>query len=290
MEKSKFRISRVIIYLVVILFSLACILPLMLMVITSFTAESAINKNGYSFFPEQWSISAYQQIIRPGSSVIRSYGISIFVTITGTVVAVIITFLTGYTLANKHVKYRNALALFYFVTMVFNAGLVPWYIVNRQLGLQDTIFALIIPSLLFSPFNLFLTRNFISGIPDALMESAKMDGANEAVIAFRIYLPLCAPVIATITQFYALGYWNDWFNAVMLVDNQSLMPLQYMLYKLQSDINMLSKMAPGITKGVMPKESFKMATACLTIGPIILLYPFLQKYFVKGMVVGAIKG
>lgn len=273
----------------ILLFSLLCFLPLLLVVITSFTEEAAIYRNGFSFVPEAWSLAAYRQVFQPNSPIVRSYGISVFVTLVGTFFAVLITYMAGYALANKALRYRNTLALFFFLTMIFNTGLVPWYLVNRQLGITNTLFALIIPGLLFSPFNLFLTRNFINSIPDTLMESAMIDGASPVTIALRIYLPLCTPVIATITQFYALAYWNNWFNAVMLMDNQKLMPLQFLLYKLQSDISMLSRLAVGI-EAVPPAESFKMATACLTIGPIILLYPVLQKYFVKGMVVGAVKG
>jgi putative aldouronate transport system permease protein len=223
------------------------------------------------------------------SAIPRSYGITLLVTGIGTIGALIITFCSGYAIANRACRYRNALALYFFVTMVFSAGLVPWYMISKMIGAYNNLGALIVPSLLFSPFNMFLVRNFIQGIPDSLNESARMDGAGELLIAFRIYLPLCLPVLATVTLFYAIAYWNNYFNAVMLLDNVKLYPLQMLLFKIQSEITAMSRVAQGVTVNP-PKESFKMATSVITMGPIILLYPFLQRYFVKGMVVGAVKG
>ena len=161
----------------------------------------------------------------------------------------------------------------------------------KALNCYDNIWALIVPSLLFNPFNMFLVRNFVRGIPAELNESAKIDGAGEVKIAFGIYFPLCMPVLATIALFYAIGYWNNYFNAVMLVNDEKYYSLQMLLFKIQSQITALSKLSAGATVNVNPpKESFKMATSVITMGPIIILYPFLQKYFVKGMVVGAVKG
>lgn len=176
--------------------------------------------------------------------------------------------------------------------MIFSAGIVPWYLMNRWLGLTDNILALIIPSLLFSPFNLFLVRNFMNGVPDSLRESATIDGANDLTIAFRIYLPLCTPVLATIALFYGLDYWNNWWNAIMLINDRSLYPLQFLLLQLKSEISMLNEMTmlAGAGDVTLPAESVKMATAIVTIGPIIFLYPYLQKYFVKGLVIGSVKG
>jgi putative aldouronate transport system permease protein len=184
------------------------------------------------------------------------------------------------------------MAFFFFVTMVFNPGIVPWYLVTYNLGLYNNILALIIPRLLFNPFNLFLTRNFMRGIPDSLMESAKIDGARDSYIAFRIYFPLSVPVLATIALFYGLAYWNDWFNAIMLVTNNDLHPLQYFLFRLQSEIQMIRDMSEYMvgTDVELPTETIKMATVIMTIGPIIFLYPFLQRYFVKGLVIGSVKG
>jgi putative aldouronate transport system permease protein len=269
---------------------LFCLLPMALVAIVSFTSEASIQANGYSFFPEEWSIAAYRLLFVGQDLVGNAYLISTFVTAVGTGLAVVVTGMAGYALANRNAQYRNGLALFFFVTMVFNPGLVPWYYVTGVLGLRDNLAALIVPRLLFQPFYLFLVRNFMQGIPDSLMESARIDGARDLTIAFRIYFPLSIPVLAAITLFYGLQYWNDWFNAIMLIDDQQLYPVQYLLFKLQSELQMLRELQQASTTSRPPTESFKMATAVVTIGPIVFFYPFLQRYFVKGLVIGSIKG
>jgi putative aldouronate transport system permease protein len=267
-----------------------CALPMVLVLSISLTSDKAIKRFGYQLIPKEFSVEAYKLIFQGNSSVIQSYFISISVTALGTLLATAITAMAAYTLVNKNVRFRNSLAFFYFIPMIFSAGLVPWYMMCRNLGLMNNFFSLLIPSLIFSPFNMFLCRNFMRGIPDSLMESAKLDGAQDHVIAFRIYFPLSAPVIATVALFYGVGYWNDWFNAIMLVNNHDLYPLQYMLLKIQSEIESLKRIQPGVPVRNLPGESLKMATAILTIGPIIFLYPYLQKYFVKGLVIGGVKG
>ena len=269
---------------------LFCLLPMALVTIVSFTDETMILRNGYSFFPERLSLAAYRLLFVGQDTVGRSYLISVIATGVGTALAVTITGMAGYAIANRHVQYRNALALFFFVTMVFNPGLVPWYYLTGVLGLRDNILALIIPRLLFQPFYLFLVRNYMMGIPDSLMESAWIDGARDFTIAFRIYFPLSVPVLAAITLFYGLQYWNDWFNAIMLIDNRRLFPVQYLLFKLQSELQMLRELQQASLTTQPPSESFKMATAVITIGPVVFFYPFLQRYFVKGLVIGSIKG
>lgn len=275
------------------LFSILCILPMLLVLMVSLTDEASIKQFGYQLIPDKLSLDAYKLLLFGNTPLYRSYMISIFITVIGTTAAVLMTGMAGYTLSAKHVKYRNQLAIFFFITMVFNTGLVPWYLINLQLGLKNTIFALIIPSLIFNPFNLFLVRNYMSQIPVSLTEAAKIDGASDWYISFRIYFPLSMPVLATITLFYGIGYWNNWFNAIMLVDDQQLYPLQYLLFKLNSEINMIQQMqSSGVLSGsgTMPQESVKMATAILTIGPVVLFYPFLQRYFVKGLLIGSVKG
>lgn len=258
----------------------------------SITDETSIMRYGYSFFPKKFSFYAYQLMFQRGSSVLRGTGISILITVVGTVIAVLITGLAGYTLSNKNVKYRGALSMYFFIPMVFSAGIVPWYLICTTLHLRDNLMALLVPNLLFNPFNLFLVRNFMDGIPDSLRESATIDGANDAVIAFRIYFPLCMPVLATVGLFYGLAYWNDWWNAIMLVDDKSIYPVQYLLLQLKSQISMLRDLQflSGTGSVTPPSESLKMATAIVTIGPIIFLYPFLQRYYVKGLVIGSVKG
>lgn len=297
--KKRVTIPQILICSFILLFTIMCLIPMLLTVMVSITDEAMINKNGYSFWPEKFSLYAYELILKgktsgSSASVTNSFLVSTVTTLSGTVLAVLITAMAGYTLSNKNVKYRGGLTLFFFITMIFNAGIVPWYMICSQLNLRNNIFALIVPSLLFNPFNMFLTKNFMEGVPDSLRESASLDGAGDIFIAFRIYFPLCKPVLATIALFYGLAYWNDWWNAIMLVENAKLFPLQYFLFNLQSNIKMLREMQSisGMASGgqTLPAESIKMATAVVTIGPIILLYPYLQKYFVKGLVVGSVKG
>lgn len=290
--RKKYNWGNFIISFFLLIFTLLCLMPMVLTFIVSITDETAIMRYGYSFIPKKISFSAYSLIFRDGSSVIRSYMVSIFVTVVGTFFAVVITGLAAYTLANKKVKYRNVLGMYFFIPMVFGSGIVPWYLICNMLHLRNNIFALIIPGLLFNTFNMFLVRNFMSALPDSLRESATIDGANDIVIAVKIYFPLTIPALATIGLFYGLAYWNDWWNAIMLVENEKLYPIQYLLLQLKSQIAMLKDLQylSGATGMTAPSESLKMATAIVTIGPIVLLYPFLQKYYVKGLVVGSVKG
>ena len=277
-------------HLCIALFTIISVAPMVLLVSVSLSSESAIKEYGYSFIPHEFSTLAYQMIFSKTSSVPRSYLVSGVTTVSGTLAAVVITGMAAFALVNKNVKKRDQLAFFFFIPMVFNAGLVPWYMMCRALHLRDNLWALIVPSLMFSSYNMFLCRNFMRGIPDALMESARLDGASDLTVAFRIYFPLSMPVLAAVTLFYGIAYWNDWFNAIMLVDDTKLYPLQYNLYKLQSEIAALKRLQPGVPVKKLPGEALKMATAAVTIGPIVLLYPFLQKYFVKGLVIGGVKG
>lgn len=288
MRTKKIKISKVLIYTVLFLTAIFCLLPMVLILITSFTSETAIIRNGYSFFPESWSLEAYKTLLARSDTIAASYIVTIFVTVAGTFLSVIITYTAGFVLANQQFKYRNGFALFFFITTIFSAGLVPQYLIIKNVGMYDTLWALIIPGC-FSPFNMFLVRNFINGIPFSLMESARVDGAGLLTICGKIYMPISKPVIATITLFYGIGYWNNYFNSLMFTDKSSLRTLQMILFRLQSDVQMMKQLTTGVVRNP-PTEGIKMATAVITIGPIILLYPFLQKYFIKGIIVGAIKG
>lgn len=289
----KLTFGKIMIYMAVTAIAAFCLLPLVLVVIVSFTAEEEIIRNGYSFFPSKWSLEAYKMLFENGKEVFRCYLNSICITAVGTVMATMITAMASYSLANPSVQYRNGIAMYFFVMMVFNGGMVPWYIMCKNLGLMDSYLALLIPTLIFSPFNLFLMRNYMQQLPASLMESAKLDGANDGVIAFKIYFPLCKPILATVALFYGIAYWNDWWNAIMLVSDADLYPIQYYLMKLRSDQNFMKQLqSSGMMGGsaFTPSESLQMATAAVTIGPIVLLYPFLQKYIVKGLVIGSVKG
>ncbi len=283
-------LPQMLIMLFLILYALVCVLPLIMVLSASFTSESILRSQGYALIPRGVTLDAYKLLYRQSPEVISSYGLTILVTAVGTFLAVLISACTGYALANKDVYYRNALSMFLFLPTLISAGIVPWYMVNNLLGLRNNILALIVPRLMFSVFNVFLVRNFMAALPEAMRESAKIDGANDVRIALQIYFPLSLPVLATITLFYGLNYWNDWYNCIMLVSDTKLYPLQYLLFELQSRITEARELSQIGVNIMLPGEAFKMATVVVTVGPIVLLYPFLQRYFVKGITVGAVKG
>lgn len=300
--RSRLSGMDIVCFICITLFTLACLLPIVLVVVVSFTDESYLVKEGYSFFPRELSIAAYEKVFSTnpmradryflGNQLLNSYIVTILLTLVGTIVSVLITSMAAYSLSNKQLRFRNGFAFYFVITMLINTGVVPWYMINRALGLRNNFAALVVPSL-FSPFNMMLVRNYMNGLPEALRESARIDGANDFVICFRIILPLSIAVLATVTLFYGLGFWNNWFNAIMLVDEDSLYPLQYYLMVIKSQataLNELKKLGITDTNIVLPSESLKMATVVVTIGPIVLLYPFLQKYFIQGIVVGGVKG
>ncbi len=277
-------------YSFLILFSLFAVIPFVLVFMTSITNEGTILKDGYSLLPSRISFAAYSIILGKGSSVLHAYMISILVTTIGTFFSLLITSMLAYGLSVNEIRYKNPLLLFVFFTMLFSGGLVPWYIVCTQyLGLKNTIWALILP-LLLNPWNMYLLRNFFSKLPGAIADAAKIDGAGGFTILFRVIMPMSKPALATIGLFIALGYWNDWFNALMLVDKENILPMQYLLFKVQSDVHFAaSRQSKFSSQFSMPQESIKMATTILAIGPILLVYPFVQKYFIKGISLGALK-
>jgi putative aldouronate transport system permease protein len=227
-------------------------------------------------------------------TIFMSYGVTAFVTILGTGVSLLLTTITGYVLSRRDFYYRNPLSLFFFFTTLFNGGLVPWYLLcTRYLHLTNSIFALIIPSM-FSVWNMIISKNFFKAIPYEMVESAKMDGANDALIYFRIMLPVATPLLATIGLFTALAYWNDWYNCMLFISNRhsELWTLQYYLQNMLNSAQALQRVAErsGLTFTTVPMESMKMAMTVIATGPMLLLYPFVQRYFVKGLTIGAVKG
>lgn len=277
---------------VIALFSIVCLMPFVLVVIASFTDEATLVREGYRFIPSKWSIEAYKAIFR-SDTIPRAYMISIFVTVVGTVLSLLITAMGAYTLSCTQVRYRNKIAFFFYFTMLFSGGMVPTYIlISKYLNLRDSIWVYIIPALL-NPWNMFMLRNFFNDIPEALKESARLEGAHEWLILFRIILPLSLPALATIGLFYALNYWNAWMEAMLYIDDEKLYTLQYIIMKIIRNINSATQIAAeGANTGtvVPPSYTIRLATAIVTIGPIIFLYPFLQKYFVGGLKVGGVKG
>jgi len=279
------------IYAFIGLFTVLCLAPFWLMIIGSLTKESSILRDGYQLWPQEWSLTAYQ-VLFASERVTRSYKVTLEVTLLGTAISMLLTSMLAYALAVRGPKYTRFIALFVVFTMLFTGGLVPWYIlITRYLRLQNTIFALTLPYAI-SPFWMFLMRNHFRSIPESIMESAYIDGAGDLLILFRIMLPLSLPTLATIGLFYALMYWNDWYLSLMFIERRELFPLQFLLRSLVSNLmNVAISLNPKMTVMTeVPAYSVRMSTAVITIGPIVAFYPFIQKYFVKGLTVGAIKG
>ncbi|WP_379147987.1 carbohydrate ABC transporter permease [Paenibacillus sp. sgz500992] len=285
------RLFSIFAYAVLILFTLFCILPFLLMVIGSFTEESELIVNGYTLFPKAFSIAAYKALLH-SDALYNGYGITIIITVAGTITALCISAMLAYSLANKRNVLQTPFLLFCYLPMLFTGGIIPFYIVVSQwLHLQNTIWVLILP-LLCQPFLVFLLVSFFRTVPEELEEAARIDGANEMRVFFQIILPISKPILASVGLFYALYYWNDWYMGLMFIDNEKLFPLQLILRRMVSNMEAAKNLIPASAaiSTVAPTYGVRMATTVLTIGPIILLYPMLQKYFVKGLTVGAVKG
>lgn len=272
--------------------SIVCLIPFWLIVAGSFTDEMEIIAEGFKLFPNTISFEAYKSVFATPEQIYRAYGVTIGVTVAGSVLGLLLTSMAGYVLSRKDFIYRNSLSFFIYFTTLFSGGLIPWYIMmTKYLGLKDSYWALILPPLI-SAWNIILMRNFMKSIPDSVIESAKIDGAGDFLIYRKIILPLSTPGLATIGLFLALGYWNDWFNANVFITSDHKYPLQFLLYKILSSAAVLRTQTGAYLAAnvVPPTETLKMAVAVVATGPIILLYPFVQKYFVKGLTIGAVKG
>lgn len=279
-------------YAVVLLMAIICLIPFLLLISGSFTSEQWIRFNGFSLLPGELSLEAYKIIFKTPERILRAYGVSFFVTIVGTALGLFLTTLTAYVISRKDFKYRNVLSFFFYFTTLFNGGMVSTYIFYIQyLHLKDSLWAVILPGM-FNVFYLLIMRTFVNNIPFALIESAKLDGAGEWRIFFQIILPLLKSGLATIGLFLALGYWNDWYNAMLYLSTETKYPLQYMLYSIQQQTQALSRIAAqaGIQVQNLPSNSLKLAMAVVATGPIVILYPFVQKYFIAGITIGSVKG
>ena len=291
--KSERRMARLA-HVVLIVFSLMAVLPFILLISASLTEENAALKYGFGFIPQVFSLAAYKYISYQSKMIIRAYGITIFTTVIGTSVGLTMTSMLGYGLS-KDIPGRRILNFFVVFTMLFNGGLVPTYLVyTKYLHLGNTIWALIIPSLLMNAFHVMLVRNYFStSIPESLIESAKLDGASEMMIFRAIVLPLSKPIMATIGLMLALSYWNNWTNGLYYLDDTSLYSIQNVLNAINNNIiaiNSVSNMGLAINKSEVPALTARMAIAVIGIVPMLCIYPFFQKYFVKGITIGAVKG
>ena len=270
---------QVVINTVLIILSLMCVMPFILLLSSSITSETALVKTGYRFWPTEIDLSAYKYLLMDSTSIVRGYAISFFVTIVGTLTSLMLTTLYA--------------AFYIFFTMLFNGGLVPGYMMWTQMfHIKNTIFALIVPGLLLNAFNVIMMRTyFTTNIPEEVLEAARIDGGGELYILTKVVLPMSKPIIVTLVLLIGLSYWNDWLNGLYYVNRDNLYSIQVLLKKMMDDIEMIKKAsAAGASTMKMPSISIRMAVAVMGALPIMCVYPFFQKYFVKGIVIGAVKG
>ncbi|SFE53651.1 putative aldouronate transport system permease protein [Paenibacillus catalpae] len=282
-------------HIMMFLFAVFCIVPFVLLISASLTDQNDIIAHGYSFIPQTFSTSAYEYLYERGAEITRAYGVTIFVTVVGTVLGLAITTLLAYPLSRSVTPHRNLIMFIVFFTMLFQGGLVPSYLVYTQIfDIKNTIWALIIPGLLMNGFYVMLMRTFFqSTIPGALIESAQMDGAGEYRTLWSIVLPLSTPILATIGLFECIMYWNDWQLGMIYITNPKLFSIQNLLNRIMQDIDFINTNLSSNASDVMqqmPTDSVKMAIAVIGVLPILVAYPFFQKYFIKGIMIGAVKG
>lgn len=293
-HKGKMAPSRIVFniiaYTVILLVAVICIIPFLMVISGSISSNAAIMREGYSIFPRELNFDAYKLIFASPDVIGQAYKISIIVTVLGTAGGLIVMSMAGYALQRKEMKYSNAISFFFYFSTLFSAGMVPSYMLISGLGMRNSLSALILP-MMVSPFNILLIRNFMKTIPDSLIESVKMDGGGDFIIFVKIIVPLSKPIIATIGLFLGLAYWNDWYMASLYIKDVTKWPLQYKLYQmLSSQITLIASGAANAANTVIPTEAVKLANAVISTGPILLLYPFLQRYFVQGITIGAVKG
>lgn len=277
--------------------ALICLVPLLMVLAGSFSSEAAITANGFSLLPQDFSLEAYKTVFKDPIAVLRAYVTTITLTVTGTAVGLLMQTMTAYVLSRKDFEWRNKFSFFFYFTTLFSGGLVPTYVlISQTLRLRDNYLALLLP-LLFSAYNLLIMKSYISAIPESLIDAAKIDGCGEMRTLFQVVFPLIKPALATVGLFIALAYWNDWYNAMLYIKSENKYPLQYFLYQQVNNIEaykrLLASNAIGsevVSSMSLPTQTLKMALTIVVTGPIILAFPMVQKYFVQGVTIGAVKG
>lgn len=276
--------------------AVACVLPFLLLVISSISDESSILRQGYTFFPDQLGLGAYSYLWNHSEQLARAYGITVFITVFGTAASLLMTSMLAYPMSRQGVPLRNGIAFFVFFTLLFNGGLTPTYLVYVQyFDIKNTIMALIVPGLLMNGFNVLLMRTFfMTTIPPALIEAAQIDGSGEFKIFWKIIVPLSMPIVATVGLIQTIIYWNDWFNGMIYVTDSRLFSVQNILNRMLTDIQFLTESKFSAQLGEaganLPSTTVKMAIAVIGVLPIMVMYPFFQKYLIKGITIGAVKG
>lgn len=279
-------------YAFITLYAVCCIIPFLIIVSSSFTSEAVIRAEGVQLFPKDITLEAYKMVTKSGG-IWKSYALTIIMTLVGTTLGLSIISMTGYALQRKDFHFRNAISFYIYFTSLFSAGLAPYYLLMTQTyHLQDSYLAVLLP-LLMSPWLIILMKNFVKAIPHEITESGKIDGAGDMKIFVSLILPMLKPALATIGLFLALGYWNEWYQSSLFLGSKvEVKPLQFTLYEVVNKIDALKNSVAGqfVNIADIPQESVKMANAVLATGPIVLLYPFVQRYFISGITVGAVKG
>lgn len=279
-------------YLFLTVLTIYCTIPFWLIIVGSLTTQESILLDGYRLWPKSFSGEAYEILFKAPGALLNAYAVTIGVTVIGTISSLLMMSMAAYVLNSKDFKYRNKVSFFYYFTSIFGGGLVPWYILCiKYLHFKNNFLSLILPIVVNVTYLLIL-KSYMKSIPDSIYESAKLDGEGDFTIYAKIILPLCKPGMATVGLFTALNYWNDWYNAMLFIDNEKMFPLQYYLNNILTKASALQAAAArsGIVVASIPSEPMKLAMTVIAIGPIILLYPFLQRYFIKGVTIGAVKG
>lgn len=277
--------------------ALMCLVPFLMILAGSFSSETAITQNGFSLWVQDFSFEAYKTVFRDPSVVFKAYGVTICLTAFGTIVGLLLQTITAYVLSRKDFEWRNGFSFFFYFTTLFSGGLVPTFVLYTQtLNLQDNYLALLLP-LVFSVYNLLIMKSYITAIPDSLIDAAKIDGCGEVRTLFQVIMPLIQPALATVGLFIALAYWNDWYNAMLYIKSEDKYPLQYFLYQQVNNIEAYKKLISNnavnssvVSAMSLPTQTLKMALTIVVTGPIILAFPMVQKYFVQGITIGAVKG
>ncbi|SHJ98958.1 multiple sugar transport system permease protein [Anaerocolumna jejuensis DSM 15929] len=296
-KKKKKGIGQYILTALLGLYTLFCLLPIILVFVVAFSDDKSIVSNGFSYFPEKYSLEGFKYVFKYGKQLAVSYGVTIFITIAGTLMGLMFMSLLAYAMSRKDFRLRRFLSIFVMVPMLFSGGQLASYIVYTSMyHLKDSIWLLVLP-LTISTMNIIILRTYIqTSIPDELMESARIDGASEYRTFFQIVLPLMKPALASVGFMLATAYWNDWQNALLYISSENKMPLQLLLVRIQRSIEFLlnNKNITGSALAVLqqgiPQYSCTMATVITVVGPIMVVYPFFQKYFIKGLTVGSVKG
>ena len=294
----KAKASSVIAHLVLFLFCLFCIFPVLLLVIASFTDNDSIFHTGYTYFPEKWSLGAYQYLMTQQETILGTYRISLIVTAVGTLLGLTFTTMLGYAISRKELLGRRAITFFVFFTLLFNGGLVPTYLMYiNTFHVKNTLWALLLPgNIMVNGFNVMLIRTYFEGnVPFELIESGKLDGAGEFRIFVSIITPVATPIIATVAMLIGVGYWNDWYNGLLYITDTKLFSLQNYLNRILLDIQFMTQTMSGNVNAAsalakMPTVTVRMAIAVIGMIPLMVIFPSFQKYFSKGITVGSVKG